>query len=155
MAKRKSWQSGSLFKVPQSDGTFSLGQVVGREPSALNSVTCAFFDLKISEGLLPAIDWDNLIACLFTTPDLLDNGTWPVIGHSDSAIPTHFLPFEETRSQGWVGAKIHGSGIVRQFLDAYYGLAYWDDWANPNYLDQLLIHPSKKPATLRYKNVPT
>jgi hypothetical protein len=158
MARRQLWQIGSMFKIPQSDGTASLGQVVGCESAVLNSVTCAFFDVKVPAtcppNSPPPLTWELLIACLFTTQDLLKNGTWVVIGHSEAVLPSKFLPYEETRVQGWVGAKVHGSGNVMSFLNAYFGLALWDDWADPNYLDRLLIHPSKKPAVLRFKQDP-
>ena len=147
MARPQLWKIGTLFKVPQSDGTASLGQVVGFEPAVLNSVTCAFFDVKVSASCPPDpppdTSWDNLIACLFTTCDLLKNGTWNVIGQSESEMPSQLLPYEETRDRDWVGAKVYGSGNVMSFLNAYYRLALWDDWADPNYLDKLLIHPSK------------
>jgi hypothetical protein len=117
-------------------------------------VTCAFYDAKAPSSNadpLPHCDSKQLVACLFTTHDLLDNGTWPVIGFSDPTMPPQFLPFEDTRERGWVGAKVYGSGIVMEFLNAYFGLAMWDDWADPSYLDKLLIHPSKKPANVRLK----
>jgi len=151
MAKHKKWQMGSLFKIPQSDGSSSLGQVVAQETEMLNSVTCAFFDTKVTDTV-PQIKLEQLIACLFTTHDLLNNGTWPVVGLGEITVPANVYPFEETRSRGWVGAKMFGSGIVMKFLNAYYGLTFWDDWADPNYLDRLLIDPSKKPTSLRYKS---
>jgi regulator of RNase E activity RraB len=60
-------------------------------------------------------------------------------------IPKASLPYEHLRSNGFVGAKIIGSGIVNRFLNAYYGFEAWDDWHDPNYLDTLLISPTKRP----------
>jgi hypothetical protein len=38
-----------------------------------------------------------------------------------------------------------------EFAEAFRGLIPWDDWADPNYLDKLLISPDLKPKKLRYK----
>ena len=154
MAKRQTWKVGDLFKIPLADGSASLGHVVAQERDMLNSVTCAFYDLKVPENCppqtLPPPSDEALIACLFTTQDLLCNGVWTVIGNSSPRISREHLPYENCRRNGWVGAKMRGSGIVRRFLDAYYRLAPWDDWADSKYLDAFLIDPSKRPNGLIY-----
>lgn len=43
------------------------------------------------------------------------------------------------------------AGIVRQFLNAAFGLAPWDDWKDPSYLDSLLLDPATRPAKVVYK----
>ena len=154
MPKRQKWKVGDLFKIPLADGSASLGHIVAQEREMLNSVTCAFYDAKVPETCppqAPPLPSDEaLIACLFTTHDLLGNGSWTVIGHSSPRVSRKHLPYEDCRRGGWVGAKMRGSGIVRQFLDAYYRLAPWDDWADPKYLDAFLIDPSKRPKDLIY-----
>ena len=75
-----------------------------------------------------------------------------MVGRAEPVTPTHLLPFEHTRARGWVGAKVYGSGIVARFLAAYHRLAPWDDWADPAYLDRLLIAPEKKPADVIRKS---
>ena len=45
-----------------------------------------------------------------------------------------------------IGAKIIGSGIVNEFVEAFYGLVPWDDWKAPHYLDSLLISEAAKPV---------
>src|SRR5437762_2084390 len=135
---RQRWSEGALFLVPQSDGLSSVGQVVRRTPEALNSVVCAFYDVrrKVDERLSAAdLDADRLISIQFTTPDLLDAGVWQVAGHAPVA---HFdlMPrFHELEAGGFVGAKIIGSGNIQKFLDAFHGLRPWDEWASPHYLD--------------------
>ncbi|WP_395743660.1 Imm26 family immunity protein [Prosthecobacter sp.] len=154
MVKRQKWKVGDLFKIPLADGSASLGHIVAQEREMLNSVTCAFYDTKVPDTCPPHAPplprEDALIACLFTTHDLLSTGIWTVIGHSPPQVSRAQLPHEDCRRKGWVGAKMRGSGIVRQFLDAYYCLAPWDDWADPKYLDAFLIDPSKKPNDLIY-----
>jgi hypothetical protein len=154
MAKRQKWKVGDLFKIPLADGSASLGQVVAQEREVLNSVTCAFYDTKVPgtcpPDAPPPLRDESLIACLFTTHDLLGSGAWLVIGHTLPQVARKHMPYEDCRRSGWVGAKVRGSSHVREFLDAYYRLAPWDDWANPKYLDAFLIDPSKRPKDLIY-----
>ena len=154
MAKRQKWKVGDLFKIPLADGSASLGHIVAQEREMLNSVTCAFYDIKVPDTCppqAPPLPSDGaLIACLFTTHDLLGSGIWTVVGHLSPQASRQQLPYEDCRGSGWVGAKMRGSSNVRQFLDAYYRLAPWDDWADPKYLDVFLIDPSKKPKDLIY-----
>ena len=69
---------------------------------------------------------------------------------SDNAASAH--PCEPLRASGFIGATITGSGIVDDFVNAFHGLAPWDDWHDPRYLDTLLLDPSKKPRGLVYKD---
>ena len=39
-------ERGSIFLVPLMDETNCFGQVIGREPDALNSVAIALFDIR-------------------------------------------------------------------------------------------------------------
>jgi hypothetical protein len=48
----------------------------------------------------------------------------------------------------FVGAVVRGSGIMMEFLDAFYGLRAWDDYADPAYFDKLLLTQDKKPSRL-------
>jgi hypothetical protein len=152
MRKRQSWKLGDIFLVKLKDGTLVVGQVVGQERQVLNSVSCAFFDLRLtSEDDLVTVHEltdDKLIAVLFVTRDLLDNSAWRVVAHGAVTVPEAQLPNESLRASGFVGAKVRGSGIVEKFLNAFYALLPWDDWHNPAYLDDFLISPDKKPANL-------
>lgn len=158
--KRRKWKVGDLFKVPLVDGTASLGHIIAQEHQMMNSVTCAFYDIKVPDacplGESPSPQEQALISCIFTTHDLLSKGVWPIIGYMSPQLPRKYLPCEECRKRGWVGAKMYGSGIVREFLNAFYHLAPWDDWADPHYLDQLLIDPRKRPTDvilIKQKNI--
>jgi hypothetical protein len=149
----QSWKVGDLFRIPLKDGSFLLGQIVAIEPSVLNSVSCALFDMKLScdmpQPKQPHIE--RLFAILFTTRDLLDSGAWKVFGNAKVEVTRSQLPYEALRSSGFIGAKIVGSRNVEEFANAYCGLTPWDDWADPEYLDRLLLSPNKKPKTLVYK----
>lgn len=150
--KIQMWKSGDCFAIPLLDGQSLLGQVLAAEPDVLNSVSCALFDQKADAGqptVLPEIS--RLFSTVMTTRDLLDAGRWKVIGTSKITIPTGLFPFEENRASGFIGAKVLGSRNIEEFANAFCGLSPWDDWADPHYLDRLLISPDVKPATLRFK----
>ena len=142
--------------VPQQDGHCSVGQIVRTVPTPLGSVIAAFYNLREHEVPDQVADLDlveeRLISILFVLPGLLKSGVWKVIGEQ---LPRHLdrmtlLTVLEKRR--FVGAEVIGGGIVRQFLDAYFGLAAWDDWADPAYLDGLLLSPDKRPVNLIFKS---
>jgi hypothetical protein len=154
MAKRRQqWRVGDVFLVPTRDTQAVLAQVVGQEAGVLNSATCAFFDQRIPRasewtGILPV---QKVFSVLFVTRDLLDSGAWRVLGHQPVRVPREMFPYENLRDAGFVGAKVIGSGIVMEFLDAFYRLVPWDDWKDPHYLDGLLISAAKKPPDVLLK----
>jgi hypothetical protein len=155
--KKQSWTSGDMFAVELRDGTFAAGQIIGREAQVLNSVTIALFDQRFNtrDDVL-ACDVGQARACaiLFATRDLLDAGRWYVVGRRPIEIPTTRFPYEHTRASGYVGAKVTGAGILFRFVEAYFGLAPWDDFKDPTYLDRLLVAPEKKPRTVLLKGRP-
>jgi hypothetical protein len=148
--QRQRWKIGDIFTIPQLDGDKSLGQVI--DVPMPNVASCLFFDVRIRGDQPPpetvSLREEDLIAALWTTPDLLDRGNWVVIGHQQPLVSDAARPNERYRAAGWVGAKTYGSGIIEKFLDAYYGLRAWDDWYDPAYLDRLLISPEKKPTNV-------
>jgi hypothetical protein len=154
-AKRQKWKIGSVFAVPTSDGRYLAGQIMGREEEVLNSVTIALFDeVRGSAEEIGSADLSesHLFSMLFATRDLLDSGHWKIVGDRPVLLPKRLFPFEHTRASGFVGAKVIGSAIINEFVNAYLGLVPWDDWKDPTYLDKLLISPSKKPSTILLKS---
>lgn len=157
MAKKKkqNWTVGDVFLVKTNDGKSVIGQIVAQEQHVLNCVSCAFFDWRISEEPeimgLQTLPLKKMFSILFVTRDLLDNGVWRIVGHLPVIVPKELFPYENLRQGGFVGAKVIGSGIINEFLNAYYALTPWDDWKDPEYLDKLLLSPDKKPDNLKYK----
>ncbi len=149
----KKWEVGSVFLVPLSDGDYAVGQVIGYEYEALGSVVCVFSNLKLSDPEQEiAFGAADIISALFVTTDALDRGSWEVAGKT-SAIPVQsFFDIRALKRNDFIGVTVRGSGIVRQFLNAYFGLAPWDCYYRPDYLDELLLSPEKKPSSLRYKS---
>jgi len=146
---KQDWTIGDLFAIPLSDGTSGYGQVVAEEPAVLRSVSIAVFGLRTPANFeLPELALDAVIACLFVTSDLLSNGTWGVVGNQPPVVPQDSLPYEATRSSGWIGAKVIGSRNITSFLEAFHLLRPWNDFADPQYSDKLLLSVSKRPTNV-------
>jgi hypothetical protein len=148
------WKIGDIFTIRLDDQSYALGQIIGREAQVLNSVSIALFDIRLestskAEVVLSA---DRLYSVLFVTRDLLDNGTWKVIGNARVEVPLQNFPYESLRRTGFVGAKVTGSGIVRNFVRAFYGFCPWDYYLDPEYFDKLLSSPTKRPKQLVFKD---
>lgn len=150
--QKQSWQAGDIFAVQQRDGVCSLGCVI--DLMMKNVVSCAFYDIrakcedKIEAGHLDAA---RLIALLSVTREQLDFGAWKIVGHLDEPLDKELWPNEEYREARWIGAKIYDAAIAEDLLNAYNGLAAWDDWHDPEYLDKLLVAPDRKPKHVIYK----
>ncbi len=156
MAKRKKqkWGVGDIFLVPLADGTFSLGQVIGQEKEALNSAVCIFSATKVlspEDNAIINLDLDSVVSALFVTPDLLHSGDWPVVANSVSVPVEEYFDMSALKAGGFVGTKIVGSGIVIKLMEACFGLYPWNGFFEPDYLDQLLLSPDKKPNGVIYK----
>jgi hypothetical protein len=150
--KKQDWKPGDCFLIPLADASYLVGQVLAAEPSVLNSLSCALFDQRSDGETPPRPDLDRLFATLLTTRDLIDSGDWKIFAAHPVEVPRAKFPFEGLRRRGFVGAKVIGSGIVNDLANAFCGLALWDDWADPNYLDRLLLDARLKPTRLLYKN---
>ena len=150
--KKVIWRVGDVFAVPLMNGLSSIGQIIDLQTP--NIIRCAYyseiFSLKDFEEK-SFCESANLIALLASTREQVDFGIWKIIGKKNIDVKGFTLPNEQFRAKGWVGAKIYDAGIVEEFLNAYFGLCVWDDWADPYYLDNLLINKSKKPASLLLK----
>lgn len=152
MAKRKQkWGVGDVLAIPLSNNKYALAQIVGQEPELMKSVTIALFDQtfnSINDIKVPFLcDSNKIYSILFVTLNHIENGKWSVLGGGDMIeIDADKLPFEHTRSSGFIGAKVVGSGIVNDFVNAFFGLLPWDDWHDPQYLDSLLISTDLKPV---------
>ena len=137
------------------NGQFVLGQVAGREASVLNSVTIAFYDYRydsVQEAeKVDSLERGKAFSVVFSTRESLDSGDWHVVGNRAIAVSIDDMPYENLRSSSFVGAKVIGSGILDEFLNAFYALMPWDDWKDPQYLDRLLLSPSKKPLHLIFR----
>ncbi|HEY0978268.1 MAG TPA: hypothetical protein VGE21_12425, partial [Flavobacteriales bacterium] len=144
------------FGIPLSDGRLMLGQVIRFEREALMSVSCVLFEQYFASGsMAPTPDPESVVCAQYITPDLLDRGVWRTTANHPIAIPEELYPRKKPTSSGYIGATVEGSGIITHFANAFAGLAAWDSYLDPQYLDKLLIEPGKKPTHLLYeKDVP-
>lgn len=152
-SKKRRWDAGSVFLIPLKDGTDCVGQVIDREKSVLNSVAIAIFDLRggwSSGQEIPPFCAEDVFSTILATKDLLDSGRWAVLDRETIKISDDMKPYEDLRSDGFIGARVYGSGVVEEFVNAFYGLAPWDDWYVPDFLDGMLISPDKKPIKRLY-----
>jgi hypothetical protein len=151
--KNQPWKAGDIFCVEQSDGKSCVGQIVGLMMP--NVPSCAFYDLRFSGKEVPTqideLSFEKLIASLSTTRELLDRRIWRIIAHISPCLPQQFWPNEPCRDVGWVGARTYGAGIVEDFLNAFYGLAPWNCYADPRYFDRMLFSPERKPEKIIMK----
>jgi hypothetical protein len=86
--------------------------------------------------------------------DFHDDECWPVVGQApvEELMMAFDVPtLRALRTGDDIGAKILGSGIVMDLLDACLGLKPWDRFADPRYLNGLLVAPDRKPQTIVLK----
>ena len=155
MAKKFKWKAGDLFVIPLINKKLCIGQVLDLQMP--NIVRIALYDKVIDNinynnlnRLNQFVKLNNLISLIATSTEKLDNKEWKVIGNKDVEIPISKYPNEEFRSKGWVGAIHYDSGLVEDFINSFFSLLPWDDWHNPNFLDEFLIDPNIKPENLLY-----
>lgn len=152
--KKQLWKVGDYFTIPLADGSFSIGQVVGQEKEALNSVICAFFTRHYPDAphqLDQALVDQELVAVLFVTRDSLDSGDWKVIFSGDTFPISHYMDIAYLKASGFVGVRVIGSQIILDFMNAYYGFYSWDGYYEPDYFDKLLVSLDRKPSKLLFK----
>jgi hypothetical protein len=151
--RKQQWDIGDVFAVSQKDGVCSIGQAL--DLMMPNVATCSFYDIRCPPDYSPAqlcLPPDRLISCLSVARWELDSGAWKVILRGQPLmVDREQWANERFRSRGWEGARIHEPSVVEDFLDAFYGLAPWDVYHDPDYLDSLLISPDKKPHNIILK----
>ena len=133
---------GDVFLIPLNNRKCAVGQIVEIEVGMMSSITCVFYNgIYIPEVEIGDVsnDISRAISCQFVTRDLFNNGTWKRI--SNRALPNtqDILPYRETKSNGWIGAKMIGSGIIKTFLNAYNGLDDWRGMHDKQYFEKLLL----------------
>jgi hypothetical protein len=91
----------------------------------MNSITCLFFDARSDNPQVSAIGSlasFKPICCQFVTRDAFNKGKWQRLGNLQVTFPESEFPYRETKRDGWIGAKVIGSGIIASFLTAFYGI---------------------------------
>ena len=143
------WKFGDVFLVPLKKNLLGVGQVLDLQMP--NIVRCALYNETVNDkeefNLEASCSSANLISLVASSREQLDFGTWKIIGNKDIKIRKKDFPNEKFRGS-WIGAKHYDATLLEDFLKAYHKIIPWDDWFNPNYLDEFLIDLSKKPKEL-------
>ena len=140
---------GDVFSIPLEDGSSTIGQVLEDTPILMNSITCLLFDARTDNSRFSAIHslaGFRPISCQFVTRDSFNKGKWQRLGNIQVTFPATEFPYRETERNGWVGAKVIGSGIIADFLSAFYGLRDWREMNDPDYYSTLLLPGVSRPS---------
>ena len=140
---------GDVFEVPLDDGSTTIGQVVETTPILMNSITCVFFDARNDSPKILAkqsLAAYVPISCQLVTRDSFNRGNWRRVANLRVTFPRAKYPYRETEKDGWVGAKVIGSGIITGFLNAFYGLRNWREMKDPDYYTKLLLPGVSRPS---------
>jgi len=155
MAKEKKieWKFGDVFLIPLKNEKYATGQILDLQMP--NIVRVALYDEIVEDttkfNLQQCCNLNNLISLIASSREQIDYNVWKIVGNKLVSIPKKDFPNEEFRKKSWVGAKHYDAALIEDFMNSFYALLPWDDWFDPNYLDQFLISIDKKPKNLIYK----
>ena len=156
MAKKKKieFTTGDVFLIPLEGGdSFGVGMVIEKTPDALNSILCGFYDIKSTskdELNVQEIASGKPISIQFITPDLIEDGYWEVVGNTTPIEANEYFDFDGMKANGYIGAEVEGSAIIRKFLSAYQGVYHWNCYYKDDYFDELLLNPDIKPDRIYF-----
>lgn len=152
MAKKKkvTWSIENVFVIPLMNGKYCVGHVLDQR--MVNTIRIALYDevLDVAEecDVSKLCNADKLISLVEATKEQLAYGVWKIIGEKKSDIPVSKYANEQYRANKWVGSTVYDAALVEDFVNAFYALIPWDDWYDPNYLEEFLVDISKKPKRL-------
>ena len=149
--KRIKWELGDVFGAELPNGEFALLQAI--DFNMMNILYVAITDKKIKNAsdALPTLESPDIISLIAVVKhDLEFQDGFLRLGTQKSIAQKSEFKNERFKDNGYIGAKMYDAGLARDFLAAYHKLAPWDKWYDPNYLDEFLISPEKKPKGLVY-----
>jgi len=153
MPKRVTIKPGDVFFVPLKDGSRVLSQVL-EEDDDLGMVSTVLFDIRLKSGdVSKSLDppLEKAIGVASMTGEQLYRRIWRLEWNAKVSLPRAMWPNEEFRANDWVGAVVHDSLIIEDFLNAFYALDVWDPYLDPTYFDKMLLSPANKPGRLLFK----
>jgi hypothetical protein len=146
---------GDFFYIKLEETTFVIGQVLLIPSVGLPKYLCSFYGQRFSQvpstNNLAELKKSNIIAIIFVTPESLKGGSWPVFANAEPTGVDLRRDLSQLIENNYIGCTIIGSGIVDEFMLAWHGLAIWNDWHNPSYLDGLLLPGVKRPENVKMK----
>ena len=158
MPKLSKTQANLLFKGIQGplstfyakiEVAYSLGLIDHREKITLHAIRNVRNEFAHSDEEIH-FDRGNIISIITTSKEALEYGVWTIIGNRGILVNKSDRPWEEYRNSNWIGLETFDPALVEDFLNAFFGLMPWDDWADPNFLNSFLIDLTKKPKDLIY-----
>lgn len=152
MARRKKavWNCGDVFAVPLDNGKYAIGQTLIQNLKNIVSISLYNETIdSINEPDLKALcKAENLKSLIDVTIEQLTYRVWKILGSKTIGIPQNDFPNEKFRKTKWVGLITYDAALAEDFLNAFYALKPWDNWYNPNFLDEFLFEKSKKTTNL-------
>ncbi len=148
----KPLETGTRIALPLIDGTWVACQLLDWVTNA--AFRCAvykFRDADVNKVLKKDLRSAEVIGTAIALRTRVTNKTWPTGEASDVVLPRESWPYEDTAQNGWVGATIVDAVLLEAFANAYFGLTFWDDWHDPNYLSEFLMPPRERPGSARLK----
>jgi hypothetical protein len=149
--KRQRWAVGDIFLVPQSDGKFMPGQILDQLMPHVVSIVLFDRIVDASELLQPLPRTTEAISCVTTWKQAFSTGAWRIVGSAEPLLPRLRRPYEQLRKDRWIGLDTYDWGLIEDFANAYRGLQHWDDWHDPNFLDEFLLPPATRPPGITFK----
>lgn len=145
---------GDIFTIKLRNQKLLPGQIIQYDKRGLPCYSIGLFDCivaSIQEAQSLILEFDKCFSVLLATPECLQGKYgWAIAGNQKLVIPKKYFPYEKIRKSGGQGALLHDRGAIEEFSNAYYALLPWDNYYKPDYLDGLLLTPSKKPKNLIY-----
>ena len=150
--KKQVWQSGDIFSVELEDGSYCLGLILLSDLEKFDGPLCALSTNKVSDlSNISEIEEADIKSVLFTSSDQLDKSGWQVVGHQSIKIYEKYYARYLEDGFTMIGVELIGSGIVRRFMDACFGLYPWDGFFEKDFLDKLLLAGVKRPDQVIFK----
>jgi hypothetical protein len=152
MANRKtSWGKGTIFLVPLADKSCGVGQVITCE--ATGTLRIAVFPWQVpcdcALADIPPLRREDCISLLAVFKYALDKGLWRTVGEGETALDSRPGANWKTSGNQWVGSEVFTDNVVDALMNAYHGLEPWDDFADPEFLDKLLLPPHERPPGVK------
>ena len=128
-------------KLP--DGLYAVGSL-DEEVAESGGYACTFFAERFAGvDALCSAGPDNLtpISSIFVTSEIAGKREgWLAGCEIVNSLPEgQRAPYTFRTSGSWVGCKTYGSAIVKDFLEAYFGLADWFMMYRDDYFDEMLL----------------
>ena len=141
---------GDLFLISQSDGHFTLGQVLAFWPSMPAFMTVALFGSPVPAESTAQAMVDHaascsaaldLLAVVSTGKGVLQKGQWRFVAEAEVTLPSSLLPEIPYRSGSAVGGITETAPLVDALVEAFRGLEDWDLRlpGRPGYLRSLVF----------------